>query len=203
MNKTISLSIDPEEVYNNLVNMAGQNNFGLTQTYFNSLYKNKDFWHIRQPDRLSKKTFDSFVDFANYEVPWGLGFDLDVIKACCKREPNIWNEYLDKLPKTAKHGGNRKKDYIKASTYKGGNNKEYLIQKLKKEHPEIASEVISGKISANKGMIKAGLRQETVSIKFNPKDISEKIISNLDPIDIKKIFEALKTHLETVEGLRT
>jgi hypothetical protein len=191
-----------EDTYDKLVNIAGQNNFGLTMTYFIAVYEDKDFWAKRQPCGLSLKKFNSFVEFAMYEVPWGLGFDIDVIKACCKRNPNIWNEYLDNLPEIGEHGGNRKKDYVghqNGKNNKSGNNKEYLIQKLKKHSPEIADEVISGKISANQGMIKAGLRTEVITVKHNAKDISKKILANFERDEIKEIFNDLNRYLNEKE----
>lgn len=195
MKSKINLQSNPEEVYDKLVDRNGLNEFGLTMTYFDSLYLHKDFWSNRQPYGLSTKTFKTYVEFAKYEVPWGLGWDVDVIKAHCKRKPHIWNEHLDNLPEIGEHGGNRKKDHIKTRNSKSGNNKEYLIQKLKKHSPEIADEVISGKISANQGMIKAGLRKEVITIKLDAKDISKKIIDNLDSKDIKKIFDDLNRYL--------
>jgi hypothetical protein len=202
MNNDLLEKDTKQEVYDKLVNIAGHNNFGLTMSYFNFLYADKEFWSKRQPYGLSLKTFNSYVEFAKYEVPWGLGFDIDVIKACCKRNPDIWNEYLDNLPEIGEHGGNRKKDYIghqNGKNNKSGNNKEYLIQKLKKHSPEIANEVISGKISANQGMIKAKLRKEIITVKLDAKDISKKILANFERDEIKEIFNDLNRYLNEKE----
>ena len=107
MTSAISLSTNPEEVYNKLIDINGINSFGLAMTYFDSLYSFKDFWSKRHPYGLSPKTFTTYVEFARYEVPWGLGWDIDVIKAHCKRKPNIWQEHEEQINPMPKHGINQ------------------------------------------------------------------------------------------------
>jgi len=192
--------INPEEVYNKLVDIAGQNNYGLTMTYFNSLYLNTEFWKVRHPYGLSKKTFNSYVEFANYEVPWGLGWEKDVIKAYCKRNEHIWTEYEQQLNSLKTHGTRRyvNEGNILPSFIKRGDSRTYIIQRLKRDAPDIAARVINGEMSANAGMQLAGLKDKTVVVKCKADDFLIKAINNLEIVQIEKLVQDLQLYLNTI-----
>jgi hypothetical protein len=198
MISTTTQKINPEEVYNKLVNIAGENNFGLTMTYFNSLYLNSDFWIKRQPYGLSMKTFNSYVEFARYEVPWGLGWDIDVIKACCKRNPNIWKEYEEQINPLNKNGINQHN--IGCSNLHPNNDRgrQYQIQRLKRDAPDIAIKVIEGELSAKQGMEIAGLKDKTVVVKCKAEDFVVKAINNLETNQIEKLVQDLSLYLKNI-----
>jgi hypothetical protein len=198
MISTTTQKINPEEVYNKLVNIAGENNFGLTMTYFNSLYLNSDFWIKRQPYGLSMKTFNSYVEFARYEVPWGLGWDIDVIKACCKRNPNIWQEHEKQINPLKTYGGDK-------VNFEGSNlssnidrGRQYQIQRLKRDAPDIAIKVIEGELSAKQGMEIAGLKDKTVVVKCKAEDFVVKAINNLETNQIEKLVQDLSLYLKNI-----
>lgn len=191
--------INPEEVYDKLVDINGLNSFSLTMTYFDSLYSFKDFWSNRHPYGLSPKTFTNYVEFARYEVPWGLGWDIDVIKACCKRKPNIWDEYLKEKHPLNKNGVRSYStlDMSKVNN-KGGNSKEYQIQRLKRDAPDIATKVINREISAKQGMEIAGLKDRTVIVKCKAEDFVVKAINNLETNQIEKLVQDLSLYLNNI-----
>jgi len=196
MTSTIILNANPDEVYEKLVDIAGHNSFGLTMSYFESLYLNKDFWAKRQPYGLSLKTFNSYVEFARYEVPWGLGWDIDVIKAHCKRKQNIWQEYEEHLKSSNKHGV-RTYSTVDISTVdkQGGSSRQYQIQRLKRDAPDIAIKVIEGELSAKQGMEIAGLKDRTVVVKCKAEDFVTKAINNLEVNQIEKLINDLSSYL--------
>jgi hypothetical protein len=200
MTSTILLNTNPEEVYHKLVDIAGHNSFGLTMSYFESLYLNKDFWAKRQPYGLSLKTFNSYIEFARYEVPWGLGWDIDLIKAHCKRKQNIWKEYEERLNPIDKHGGLRKQNDM-ASCLKetGSNSRQYQIQRLKRDAPDIATKVIEGELSAKQGMEIAGLKDRTVVVKCKAEDFVTKAINNLEVNQIEKLIQDLSSYLNHIK----
>lgn len=192
--------INPEEVYDKLVDINGLNSFGLTMTYFNSLYSHKDFWSIRKPYGLSFKTFNSYVEFARYEVPWGLGWDIDVIKACCKRNPNIWKQYEEQSNPLKTHGGDKVNFELDLSTsnIEGGNSRQYQIQRLKRDAPDIAIKVINREISAKQGMEIAGLKDKTITVKCKAEDFVVKAINNLETNQIEKLVQDLSLYLKNI-----
>ena len=202
MTSVIIQEINPEEVYNKLVDINGLNSFGLAMTYFDSLYSFKDFWSNRHPYGLSPKTFTTYVEFARYEVPWGLGWDIDVIKAHCKRKPNIWQEYEEQLSPITKAGGINKYNYdidISTSYIEGGTSRQYQIQRLKRDAPDIAIKVINREISAKQGMEIAGLKDRTVVVKCKAEDFVTKAINNLEINQIEKLVQDLTLYLKEIK----
>ena len=199
MTSVIMQKINPMEVYEKLVDINGLNSFGLAMTYFDSLYSFKDFWSNRHPYGLSPKTFTTYVEFARYEVPWGLGWDIDVIKAHCKRKPNIWDEYFQEINPLNKNGINQHNlGFDMSNPNKGGNSKEYQIQRLKRDAPDIAIKVINREISAKQGMEIAGLKDRTVTVKCKAEDFVTKAINNLETNQIEKLVQDLSLYLKNI-----
>ena len=191
--------INPEEVYDKLIDINGANSFGLAMTYFDSLYSFKEFWSNRHPYGLSPKTFTTYVEFARYEVPWGLGWDIDVIKAHCKRKPYIWDEYLQEINPLKTNGSRRYvNEFDMSNSNKGGNSKEYQIQRLKRDAPDIAIKVINREISAKQGMEIAGLKDKTVTVKCKAEDFVVKAINNLETNQIEKLVQDLSLYLKNI-----
>jgi hypothetical protein len=190
--------INPEEVYDKLVDINGLNSFGLTMTYFDSLYSFKDFWNKRHPYGLSPKTFITYVEFARYEVPWGLGWDIDVIKACCKRNPNIWKQYEEQsnpLKNVGRDWNNNNGSNLPLNIDRG---RQYQIQRLKRDAPDIATKVINREISAKQGMEIAGLKDKTVTVKCKAEDFVVKAINNLETNQIEKLVQDLSLYLKNI-----
>jgi hypothetical protein len=198
MTSVIMQEINPDEVYNKLVDINGLNSFGLTMTYFNYLYSFKEFWSNRHPYGLSPKSFTNYVEFARYEVPWGLGWDIDVIKACCKRNPNIWKQYEEQINPLPKHGGIRYRDDISFCLKEQGTSRQYQIQRLKRDAPDIAIKVINREMSAKQGMEIAGLKDRTVTVKCKAEDFVVKAINNLETNQIEKLVQDLSLYLKNI-----
>ncbi len=200
MTSVIMQKINPDEVYDKLVDINGLNSFGLAMTYFDSLYSFKDFWSNRHPYGLSMKKFNTYVEFARYEVPWGLGWDIDVIKAHCKRNANIWQEYEEQIKPSNKNGVRNYSTFdISKVDNKGGTSKEYQIQRLKRDAPDIATKVINRELSAKQGMEIAGLKDRTVVVKCKAEDFVTKAINNLEVNQIEKLIHDLSLYLNHIK----
>jgi hypothetical protein len=199
MTSAISLSTNPEEVYNKLIDINGINSFGLAMTYFDSLYSFKDFWSNRHPYGLSPKTFTTYVEFARYEVPWGLGWDIDVIKAHCKRKPNIWQEHEEQINPLKTNGSRRHINECSNLHSNIDRGRQYQIQRLKRDAPDIAVKVINREISAKQGMEIAGLKERTVVVKCKAEDFVTKAINNLEINQIEKLVQDLTLYLKEMK----
>jgi hypothetical protein len=147
-----------DDIYNILIDINGHNAWTLNMDYFTMLYEDRTFWSVRSPKNLSSKTFKSYVEFAMYEVPWGLGWDKDIIKAHCKIPTYIWKEYEDQLNPLKTYGGDKVNFEVDISTsnIEGGTSRQYQIQRLKRDAPDIAIKVINRELSAKQGMEIAG-----------------------------------------------
>ena len=177
-----------DDIYNILIDINGHNAWTLNMDYFTMLYEDRTFWSVRSPKNLSSKTFNCYVEFARYEVPWGLGWDIDVIKACCKRNFMIWKEYEEELNPLKTNGSRRYvNEFDISNSNKGGTSKEYQIQRLKRDAPDVAIKVINREISAKQGMEIAGLKDRTVVVKCKAEDFLIKAINNLEINQLEKL----------------
>jgi hypothetical protein len=97
----------------------------------------------------------------------GLGSDVKTIQRMCSDDSAARGLIEEELKKEAKHGGDHgnqytggKIDIINLAT-PDGTSRDQALRALRKHNPAIYKEVISGKLSAHAGMIKAGLRRGT------------------------------------------
>lgn len=199
LSTTIKYTTD--DIYNKLINIGGVNSYTMNMDYFEMLYNDRKFWTYRSPDNLSAKRFSTYVEFANYEVPWGLGWDIDIIKAHCRKQIYIWKEYEEHLKASNKHGVNQynKGGYISPPKNDKGTSRQYQIQRLKRDAPDIATKVINLEISAKEGMEIAGLKDRTVVVKCKAEDFLTKAINNLEVNQIEKLIHDLTSYLNHIK----
>jgi len=198
LSTTIKYTTD--DIYNKLINIGGVNSYTMNMDYFEMLYNDRKFWTYRSPDNLSSKRFSTYVEFANYEVPWGLGWDIDIIKAHCRKQIDIWKEYEEHLNPSNKHGV-RTYSTVDISTVnkQGGSSRQYQIQRLKRDAPDIATKVIEGELSAKQGMEIAGLKDRTVVVKCKAEDFLTKAINNLEVNQIEKLIHDLSSYINHIK----
>ena len=199
LSTTIKYTTD--DIYNKLINIGGVNSYTMNMDYFEMLYNDRKFWTYRSPDNLSSKRFSTYVEFANYEVPWGLGWDIDIIKAHCRKQIDIWKEYEEQSNPMPKHGVNQHNkggDMSPPQTIKG-NSRQYQIQRLKRDAPDIATKVINRELSAKQGMEIAGLKDRTVVVKCKAEDFLTKAINNLEVNQIEKLIHDLSSYINHIK----
>lgn len=191
------------DIYNILIDINGHNAWTLNMDYFTMLYEDRNFWSVRSPKNLSSKSFKSYVEFAMYEVPWGLGWDRDIIKAHCKIPTYIWQEYEEQLNPSNKHGVRTYSTVDMLTVDKeGGNSRQYQIQRLKRDAPDIATKVINRELSAKQGMEMAGLKDKTVIVKCKAEDFLIKAINNLEINQLEKLNYELQIFINNFNNER-
>jgi hypothetical protein len=190
------------DIYNILIDINGHNAWTLNMDYFTMLYEDRNFWSVRSPKNLSSKSFKSYVEFAMYEVPWGLGWDRDIIKAHCKIPTYIWQEYEEQSNPIPKHGGLRNQDDISSCLKEQGTSRQYQIQRLKRDAPDIATKVINRELSAKQGMEMAGLKDKTVVVKCKAEDFLIKAINNLEINQLEKLNYELQIFINNFNNER-
>jgi hypothetical protein len=192
------------DIYNILIDINGHNAWTLNMDYFTMLYEDRNFWSVRAPKNLSSKSFKSYVEFAMYEVPWGLGWDRDIIKAHCKIPTYIWQEYeeqINPLKNVGRDWDNNNVD-ISSLNIEGGTSRQYQIQRLKRDAPDIATKVINRELSAKQGMEMAGLKDKTVVVKCKAEDFLVKAINNLEINQLEKLNYELQIFINNFNNER-
>jgi hypothetical protein len=106
------------------------------------------------------------------------------IDGACRRSTGGDPELLPLLREasTGKHGGDRKSEDFKSdnitletpargkkTTSNGpslepGNSRDYILARLKRDHPELAERVVDGDLSANAAAIEAGFRRKATPL---------------------------------------
>jgi|688.fasta_scaffold176431_2 hypothetical protein len=192
------------DIYNILIDINGHNAWTLNMDYFTMLYEDRNFWSVRSPKNLSSKSFKSYVEFAMYEVPWGLGWDKDIIKAHCKIPTYIWQEYEEQINPLKTYGGDKVNFEVDISTsnIEGGTSRQYQIQRLKRDAPDIATKVINRELSAKQGMEMAGLKDKTVVVKCKAEDFLIKAINNLEINQLEKLNYELQIFINNFNNER-
>lgn len=117
------------------------------------IYRNKTFEHKR------------FIDFITSQPLAGCGWPPDKVEALIKDDPELlqlWRQAITP-PKHKKHND---PDIISIKD-KHGTGKAYTLDRLKREAPELFSQVVQKKLSANKAAIQAGFRIKALSIPFS------------------------------------
>jgi len=109
-----------------------------------------------------------FAKFVQDDPPEGLGATVDILKDLCKNDP----EALTMLRKatTQEAGGDRRSEEAQIivdninNGRSAGTSKDYTLDRLSRERPDLYEAVVEGEMSANAAAIKAGFRTKTISV---------------------------------------
>lgn len=133
--------------------------------------------HFADPHTRQLYEYDDIDVFARARIPAGLQIP-DGVAGLIRICQNIPGEDADKslrilrglIPEAPPHektkGGRGKKTDSNATGLDRGQT--YLIRRLKRDLPELASRVISGELSAHAAAVEAGIRQRMVQVPTTP-----------------------------------
>ncbi len=144
----------------------------------------------------NETTFTNFTDFVRAKPPEGLGCDLATLKKLC-RDDVLTLELLAKVSCQRSHGGNRRSENFKFDNVKfekpaTGNSAQYGLDRLRRKRPDLHREVLSGSISVNRAMIKAGFRKEKIQLQLDVFSFAKFIKKRFSRTEISKLIELLK-----------
>lgn len=121
-------------------------------------------------DRKDKagQPFRSFESFATHILWQGLESSIPELLLYCRKRPEVAELIRREVGAVTEHGGDRKseaaKDQVNNVNLIGGNSPTYALRRLKRDHPELAEQVVAGKLSAHAAAIEAGFRQPTIAV---------------------------------------
>ena len=112
--------------------------------------------------------FESFTNFVESHPPDGLGVEVDMLKRMCKEHDEALRLLRDAV--TDSPGGDQRSEEAQTkndniSNESGqGTSKDYTLDRLAREAPELYKQVVADEISANAAAIEAGFRTKTASV---------------------------------------
>ena len=149
-------------------------------------------------------TFDDFRSFINTHPPEGLGASLDMLKRMCDEDPDALRLLREVV--TDSHGGDRKSEDAQIKTdnisldAKHGTSKDYTLDRIAREDPDLYEKVVADEMSAHAAAIEAGFRTKTVSVPVHKggepqieraaRSLAKHFNGSLDAL-----IEQLKTHV--------
>ena len=126
----------------------------------------EEAWTIRIVESTGQVVeFDSFQQFVESHPPEGLGCSLDRLKRLCDDDDEaglmILRATTGKVGRPSKDNENT---YNISNKDAHGTAKDYTLDRLDRERPDLYERVVDGEMSANAAAIKAGFRTKTVSV---------------------------------------
>ena len=148
----------------------------------------KELWAERDKDG---NPFTSFQAFAEHRLWQGLEIPMDRLMRYCEDDEEAIRLLKEELPEAGGQGGTGANQFTKmgeadesrqdnirsANSY--GTSAAHTLSRLKRDHPEIAKEVIDGNLTANAGAIKAGIRQPKAQMVGTPEGIQRWLKTHL------------------------
>lgn len=129
----------------------------------------------------------------------GWGEDVRTVEAVIKDDPECLAMFREAM---VQHGGNRKSEAIKSNNFtidseqSTGNSRAYSIDRVKREcEPEVVAKVMSGEMSPNAALVKAGIRENRQV--YVPKEPA-KAVEKLRELFGIKFVNAMVEHVQAM-----
>lgn len=125
--------------------------------------------------------YDRFADFAVTPPLKGLGTTVELIERVIADD----DEAVRHLRETLKGTRNN-------ITGKRGTRRDYSLERIKRDAPELHAEVLAGRLSAHGAMVKAGYRPKIVSVPVTrPEAVARALLKYMSAEDIAKLIAVL------------
>jgi hypothetical protein len=139
--------------------------------------------------------YEHFEEFAVKRPLKGLGTTMDWIWTVAGTDAKLLN-LLDRAVQRP-HGGKRikgqgKSDNITLDPNPRGTSEEGALRRLRKDKPELHTEVLAGRLSAHAAMVEAGFRKRTLSVPISdPEATGRALRRHLEPGALARLAELL------------
>jgi hypothetical protein len=157
----------------------------------------EDLWQTRTLAKTKETIkFQTFEEFLQTSPPEGLGTNLKTIRKLC-HEDIAAIDLIEQVKTKRFHGGDRrsqdfKRNNVTVETLNRGNAKEYSLNRLRKERPELHQAIINGKLTVNQAMIKANFRKQKFQVEKDVEKISSFIKKNFTNEEIDQLLKLLR-----------
>jgi hypothetical protein len=125
--------------------------------------------------------YERFADFVTTEPLKGLGASVELIERIVADD----DETVRRLREALKGTRNN-------ITGKRGTRKDYGLERLSRDAPELHADVLAGRLSAHGAMVQAGFRPKTVSVPVTkPEAVARALLKYMSANDIAKLIAVL------------
>ena len=149
----------------------------------------EESWREFVTRRGEHVTHDRFADFVTTPPLKGLGSDIGLVRRIVGSD----TETLDLLDQALQnpHGGDHSKTN-NISLAPAGTSTAFALRRLRKDAPELHSEVLAGNLSAHGAMVKAGFRPKTVTVPVTkPEAVAKSLLKYMSADDIARLIAVL------------
>jgi len=142
--------------------------------------------------------YERFTDFVTAGPPAGVGTTVGMVRKVVSDDL----ELLDLLDQAVRnpHGGDRRSDDAinvdNVNVGPTGNAKDQALRRLRKDAPELNTDVLAGLLSPHGAMVKAGLRPRTFTVRADDAaSIARTLTRQLEP----EVLNLLRKELEATQ----
>jgi len=122
-----------------------------------------------------------FAEFVTEKPLRGLGTSVELVERVIADD----DESVRQLRKTLKGTRNN-------ITGKRGTRRDYSLERLKEDAPELHADVLAGNLSAHAAMVQAGFRPKTITVPVTrPEAVARSLLKYMSADDIAKLIAAL------------
>lgn len=153
----------------------------------------EESWREFVTQRGDHVVHQRFTDFVTAQPLRGIGASVDLVRRIVADDV----EALDLLDQALSNpsGGStdqRSNVSIMNSGRPTGTSKEYALRKLRKDAPELHTEVLAGRLSAHAAMVQAGFRPKTFTVRAeSAEDVAATLRRRLPPDVLSELVELL------------
>lgn len=131
---------------------------------------------------------ERFADFVTTRPLKGLGSDIALVRRIVGGD----TETLDLLDQALQNPAGNPGTGNNVPDRPEGNTQAKALRRLRKEAPELHSEVLAGNLSAHAAMVQAGFRPKTVTLPVTrPEAVAKSLLKYMKPDDIAKLISIL------------
>lgn len=128
---------------------------------------------------------ERFADFVTTPPLAGLGATDELVERVIADDPEAVRLY-----RKAKKGTHNVS--TKSKTTHHGNRRDYALERLHRDAPELHAEVVAGNLKANAAMIRAGFRHPTATVRTDsPEHVAAALRRLLSPEDVELVAKLL------------
>ena len=153
----------------------------------------EESWREFVTQRGEHVEHERFADFVTAPPLRGIGANLRLVRRIVGDDIEAI-DLLDRVLQNPEGGSATQRATVSNSNSgrPSGTSKAYALRRLRKEAPELHTEVVAGNLSAHAAMVKAGLRSETFTVRVDSAEaVAKALRSKLSPDVLEDVVRRL------------